>query len=439
LTVYSVEGGRVLANEFVPSEPIVAPDAAMLLTCSGSGIEVRDARTLAVRRTLPVACALPFYGRVSPDGRLLTLSTDQRVVRLTDGASLTLSTAIDELGAHHVAYAPSGAFWAYAEDLPYLAVERGGQAIGDASRFVAPTLLRDFFAGRPLPEPGGRAPHAPRVPYPVTPERNQRILARNVIVRWAPDLAGAQGRICRDPECRTVIVSGLRNYSSLPEGPSWPAVAYLSVVSAGRASPALRFEIDPPIDGALSPEPMLELTQPTSEEIRIRFRSDGPTWRAQAFACDGPIEPIEYDEPGCGALRLTSDAGTRVMTIDLDRRSWSLWLRAIGRPDGSRALLLVEQRSVPGQATEWTLHLLEDDGRGPHLVLRTGFPVPCEEEPCPDVVHPRARYADVDRDGALDFVLGVSSLTIDFVRRGERFAPSTDELYSEFTPFGLIQ
>jgi hypothetical protein len=258
---------------------------------------------------------------------------------------------VDESGAHPFAYATSGAIWARAADLARLEVRLGRAIVASRSAranelapyLLAPTLLADFFEGRPLPGPSAR----PRAIPPDAPAR-----------------------------------------------------------SASARRPAEPTPPDSGTPGPLAREPQFPLLGPTSADVRVRFLRGGPTWTATVFGCRGVDERIEDPGCGVLMLRSGEDrrymlvdgqfdvavpALQRVQRPDGGEALMLVEARGLQHhTDVWHAHLVEDEGSGPRLA--FTLHLASC-GDGDEEGFGCGM------------VGVRARYVDTDRDGDRDVVV----------------------------------
>jgi hypothetical protein len=106
-------------------------------------------------------------------------------------------------------------------------------------------------------------------------------------------------------------------------------------------------------------------------------------------------------------LQLKSQCEIRFLLLDGDYVVNQPRLFAVRQPDGRKGLLEVDARGLSGHADVWTAQLIEDDGGGPRLVMRTIIDACAwgdDGAKCTSV-RPIARYVDADADGDLDLEL----------------------------------
>ncbi len=155
-----------------------------------------------------------------------------------------------------------------------------------------------------------------------------------------------------------------------------------------------------------SSAPRPELT-PIGPALRVRLRADGPTWTARVYECERPVDAALSEDPGCGMLVLKSGKESRYLLLDGDYAVSAPRLLAVKQPQQRSGLVLVDARGLTGHADTWTTQLIEDDGRGPRLVMRAVIDS-CswgdDGAKCTPV-RPAARYLDVEGDGDLDLEL----------------------------------
>lgn len=164
-TVISLADGRVIGTYGAPWTDAAPPlDAESFARCTDAGtLELLDVATLATRST-PGCDRTATY---SADGSLVVRQTGQgvEVERTLDGARIELRVVRAGGRMVAVAIAADGAFWVPRPEDAALVdlIRREDDVIVEAlrgsseralSRHHRPTLLSDFFEGRPLPRAG---------------------------------------------------------------------------------------------------------------------------------------------------------------------------------------------------------------------------------------------------------------------------------------------